>query len=134
MAGNSNTISIIPRAKFNIVDDMQLYLQPDFHAVRLQKMLGTDFGTLTTSINFHFNCTFLEYITGKRIRYIRKKIHDGTLSSSEEVMALTGGQKTFPADFAKVYGKTPEELFGAYAKLKEIKGLMKTYNYDVTVG
>lgn len=124
--------NIIPLEKFRVIDEQQLFLQPDFTLISLQKLLDTDFITLTTSLHKHFDASFLDVIRQKRINYVKRKIIDGTIHSVEEIETLVADPRSFISDYEKLYGKTPEDLFESQDRLAELKELMKAYDYDVS--
>ena len=123
---------ILPLDAFNVIDEQQLFLRSDFNLIDLQNMLETDFISLTTSIHYHFDSTFLDYIKQKRVTYVKGKILDGTLKSTDDISRLIGDGKSFSNDYARMYGTTPEELFESQNRLIELKELLKAYEYDVS--
>ena len=124
---------ILPLEKFRIIEDEKLYLQPNFNIVTLEKLLDAPFRSITKSLHYYFDCSLLDYIKKKRVKYVRSKIKDGTISSYEDIIATIGNIQTFSNDYAKAFGKTPEKLFESYKKLEEIQALMHTYDYDVEI-
>lgn len=124
--------NIIPFEKFNVIDEQKLFLQPDFTLISLQKMLDTDFVTLTTSLHKHFDASFLDVMKQKRINYVKRKIIDGSIHSVSDIETLVSDPNAFIRDYEKLYGKTPEDLFGSQSRLAELKELMKAYDYDVS--
>ena len=124
---------LLPLEKFRIIDEQKLYLQPNFNIVTLEKLLGASFRSLTLSMHYYFDCSLLDYVKKKRVKYVRKKIKDGTITSYDDIVAMIGNVSTFSNDYAKAFGKTPEALFECYKKLEELQALMHTYDYDVQV-
>ena len=94
-----------------LMENQQLFLQPDLSMATLAAELGTNRTYLSNLINQYLHTTFTSYVNSFRVRYAKSLLMT-TNDSIEDIYPACGFQSrtTFWRAFAQMVGCTPKEF------------------------
>lgn len=94
-----------------LMESDQLFLNTELKVADIAQVLGVNSRYVSDSIKVCRNCSFAQYLNGKRVEYAKRMMQQSPDKKLSEVWAISGfsNESTFFRAFKSATGVTPNE-------------------------